>query len=199
MKLVLTFERLTITKEHISLIKAGNKVAFDQLFLTYYQFLCNYAYQFLHEKEGAEEVVQDMFFHLWEKRESLDIKSSIKSYVFQAVRNRCLTLLKHLAVREEYKKHNKNTIEYQEQQTYDFENELATMIEVAVNELPEERQKVFRLNRYEGLKYQEIADHLGISVKTVEGQMSKALKFLRQELKDYLPLLLFILYLLKNN
>lgn len=190
---------MPISKEHIDLIKGGNKIAFDQLFLEYYSFLCNYAFQFLHEKDAAEEVVQEMFFQLWEKRESLDIRSSIKSYLFQSVKNRCLTLLKHLTVREEYKVHNQTNIAYQEQQISDLNSELATMIEVAVNELPEERQKVFRLNRYEGLKYQEIANHLGISIKTVEAQMSKALKYLREELKDYLPLLLFILYLLKNN
>lgn len=189
---------MSISKEHIELIKAGNKVAFDQLFLEYYSYLCNYAFQFLHEKDGAEEVVQDMFFHLWEKRESLEIKSSVKSYLFQSVKNRCLTLLKHVSVREAYKTHNQENITYQEQQITELEGELATMIEVAVNELPEERQKVFRLNRYEGLKYKEIAQHLGISVKTVEGQMSKALKFLREELQEYLPLFLIVLYQMKK-
>lgn len=189
---------MSFNKEHIELIKSGNKVAFDQLFLEYYSYLCNYAFQFLHEKEGAEEVVQDMFFHIWEKRESLEIKSSIKSYLFQSVKNRCLTLLNHVKVRETYKEHNQESIAYQEQQTSELDGELATLIDIAINELPEERQKVFRLSRYEGLKYKEIADHLSISVKTVEGQMSKALKFLRQELKDYLPLLLFILFQIKK-
>lgn len=189
---------MSFNKDHINLIKAGNKLAFDQLFLEYYEYLCNFAFTFLYDKEDAEEIVQDMFFHLWEKRESLEIKSSIKSYLFQAVKNRCITLLKHLTVREEYKAHNESNIKHQEQQGIELEGELALMIDIAVNKLPEERQKVFRLNRYEGLKYKEIAEHLGISIKTVEGQMSKALKFLRQELKEYLPIFLAIIYLFKK-
>ena len=107
---------MSISKEHIELIKSGNKIAFDQLFLEYYSYLCNYAFQFLHEKDGAEEVVQDLFFNIWEKRESLEIKSSVKSYLFQSVKNRCLTLLNHVKVRETYKEHNQENIAYQEQQ-----------------------------------------------------------------------------------
>lgn len=185
-------------EHHIELIKSGNKVAFDQLFLEYYSFLCNYAYKFLSEKEASEEVVQDIFFNLWNKREQLEITTSIKSYLFQSVKNKCLTLIKHLEVREEYKQHNKEIISYYEKQDQSTDSELAEMIDSAINKLPEERQKVFRLSRYEGLKYQEIADHLNISVKTVEAQMSKALRFLREELKDYLPSLLLVLYLISK-
>ena len=173
----------------IQKIQSGDKSAFEELFHSLYAHLCNFAFGFLKEQPAAEEIVQDTFFKLWEKREELNIQSSIKSYLFSAVRNQCLNQLKHLEIRDTYKAHNEANIQHEEQQEFDsaVKNELEERIEIAISSLPLERQKIFKLSRFEGKKYKEISEELNISVKTVEGQMSKALKYMREVLKDYLP------------
>lgn len=188
-------------KQLIQQIKAGNKLAFDQIFRLYYAHLCNFAFQFLKEKEAAEEVTQEVFFKLWEKHKELEIHSSFKSYLFQTVRNRCLNQIKHLATKEKYKVYNQEQISFQENTVNDsaIENELANKIQYAIDALPTERRKIFKMSRDEGLKYKEIAAQLNISIKTVEAQMGKALKHLRVELKDFLPtiIILFSYYFIK--
>lgn len=183
-------------------IKAGEKQAFDALFRSYYQYLCNYAFQMLKEREASEEVVQEMFFSLWEKRQQIDIHTSPKSYLFRSVHNRCLNIIKHIDIREQYKDHNEKRIALDEQEVHSKaeENELSALIAKSVNELPTERKKIFQLSRYEGLKNKEIADTLGISIKTVENQMGKALKFLREQLSEYLPVTLAgaVIYIIKQ-
>jgi len=171
-------------------IQAGDKVAFDSLFRTYYQYLCNYAFQILKEIEASEEVVQEVFVNVWEKRDSLDIHTSPKSYLFRSVHNRCLNQIKHIDVREKYKTHNERILKHAEtESSIDAEkNELAVLIQKSVDELPTERKRIFQLSRNKGLKNKEIAEQLGISIKTVENQMGKALKYLRLQLSDYLCL-----------
>ena len=192
---------MEITTEHsiIQRIQQGDKPAFEELLRSLYSHLCNFAFTFLKEQAASEEIVQEMFFKIWEKREELEIKSSIKSYLFSSVRNHCLNQLKHLEIRDTYKVYNEQQIQYSEQQGHDsaIEHELEERIEIAIASLSVERQKVFKLSRFEGKKYKEIAEELDISIKTVEAQMSKALKFLREVLKDYLPviLLLYIIWI----
>jgi len=193
--------QLNTSLENIELqIKYGDKLAFEKVFKEHYQHLCNFAFQFLKEKAASEEIVQDVFFKLWEKRESTEIKT-IKSYLFSTVRNSCLNQIKHLEIRDTYKQHNEAQIQYSEQQNYDsvVENELSNHIEKAISSLPVERQKVFKLSRFEGKKYKEIAEELGVSVKTVESQMSKALKFLREELSEYLPVIIMLIMVWIKN
>lgn len=178
----------------IQRIKEGDKSCYEDLFKSLYAHLCNFAFQFLKEKAASEEIVQDIFFKLWEKREELNINSSVKSYLFSSVRNQCLNQIKHLEVRDNYKVHNEQQIKYSEQQEHDIavESELQEKINITISSLPPERQKIFKLSRYEGKKYKEIAEELSLSVKTVEAQMSKALRFLREELKEYLPIILLL-------
>lgn len=175
-------------------IQSGDKTAFDQLFRIYYQYLCNYAFQIIKEIEAAEEIVQDVFVGLWEKKETVDIHTSPKSYLFRSVHNRCLNQIKHIDIRERYKAHNERVIGHSENEVAieAEENELAVMIQKSIDELPPERKKIFKLSREQGLKNREIADQLGISVKTVENQMGKALKYLRVQLADYIHLLLTV-------
>lgn len=170
----------------------SDKKGFESLFKTYYSDLCSYAHHFLRDHAASEEIVQDIFFKLWTKRESLEIKSSIKSYLYQSTKNRCLNLIKHIEIRENYKDHNQSIRSEQEQYfAQEMEQvELNDKIQKAINALPTERQRIFRMSRFEDLKYKEIAEKLDISVKTVENQMGKALKFLRDELAEYLPLLI---------
>jgi RNA polymerase sigma-70 factor (ECF subfamily) len=168
---------------------------FEILFKTHYSPLCAYANQFLKDVDAAEEVVQEVMFKLWTNRKSIIITTSIKSYLFRAVRNGCLNVIKHLNVREEYKRERG-----QEGESVDdggdtlIISELQQKIREAIDQLPMERRKVFILSRYDGMTYQQIAEKLDISVKTVENQMGKALKTLREELAEYLPWLILFFF-----
>jgi RNA polymerase sigma-70 factor (ECF subfamily) len=181
--------------------KLIDKAQFEEIFNLHYSNLCAYANNFLKEIEASEEVVQEVLFKLWVNREKIEITSSVQSYLYRAVRNGCLNVIKHVNIREEYKVHNERVIEM-EQNSYEDKvviSELEEKIRTVIDLLPIERRKVFIMSRFEGLKYQEIADKLGISVKTVENQMGSALKFLRTELKDYMPwVILFFSDLVSN-
>ena len=171
------------------------------LFRSHYSDLCAYANVYLKDPDASEEVVQEVFFKLWSKRDTIEITSSKQSYLFRAVRNGSLNLIKHINIREEYKAYNKREISYGETEHYDevIASELEQKISKAIEELPTERRKIFILSRYEGLKYSEIAEKLGISPKTVENQMGKALKYMREHLKEYLTILIIIMILAMMN
>ncbi len=145
--------------------------------------------------DQAEEIVQEMFFNFWQKREKTEISISLEAYLFRSVRNACLNYLKHLKIREQYRLATNQELRNKEQEVHDHvvALELHDRIENAIDQLPTERRRIFKMSRYEELKYKEIAERLGISVKTVEVQMSKALKFLRQHLSDYLSI--FIIFM----
>lgn len=132
--------------------------------------------------------MQDLFFRLWLDREKVQITTSIKAYLYASVRNRCLNEIKSgsrlVVLNEEADDHVND-----EPVSEDDHAERISRVQAAIEALPEERKKVFKLSRYEGLKYHEIAERLGISVKTVENQMGKALKTLREDLADLVHLL----------
>lgn len=176
-------------------IRSGDEKAFEHLFKAQYQILCGYARKYLDDTDQAEEIVQEMFFSFWQKKEKLEINTSLEAYLFRSVRNSCLNYLKHLKIREQYKLANNQEIRQKEQEVHDnvVAMELEKRIENVINQLPPERKKIFKMSRYEELKYKEIAAQLKISVKTVEAQMGKALKFLRLHLADYLSL--FIIFI----
>ena len=182
-------------KQVLETIQSGNESAFEMIFRSYNQPLCRYAYSFLEDKEEAEEVVQSAFITIWEKRKSLDIQTSLKSYLYRMVRNACLNVIKHEKIKQQHVTHElavaESTYESVAQKVYASELELK--ITEAMKALPEQCRLVFQLSRFEELKYQEIADQLQISVKTVENHMGKALKIMREQLKEYLPLFLFFM------
>lgn len=168
--------------------------AFEQLFRKHYPVLCGYATKYVWDPDQAEEIVQDLFYNIWQKKNNLNIDISIEAYLFRAVRNSCLNYLKHQRIRQQHADNVKSdSLSGQVSSDNPVETlELQVKIDEAVEALPPERQKIFRLSRYEGLKYKEIADQLGLSVKTVEAQMGKALKTLRENLSEYLVVLLLI-------
>jgi RNA polymerase sigma-70 factor (ECF subfamily) len=164
--------------------------SFEAMFRQYYQMLCSYAVRFVNDSDLAEEIVQDLFYTLWKKREELQINTSIKSYLFTAVHNRCLKHIQHTNVEAKYRNYyllNKSEIDSEPQHAVNV-SELQMIINQTLDSLPEKCGRIFRLNRFEGLKYHEIAQKLSISIKTVEANMGKALRLLRKNLKDYVEI-----------
>jgi RNA polymerase sigma-70 factor (family 1) len=183
-------------QEIVGAIKQGNERIFEETFRKYYQSLCNYANSILKEMDESEEIVQNLFLSIWEKRSDLEITISLKSYLYRAVHNHCLNRIKHLKIREEYQQYATSFYDasYESVSQTIMKNELEQKIEEAIKKLPEQCRLIFRMSRFEELKYNEIAEQLELSPKTVENQIGKALKFLRIELAEYLPLLIYFLY-----
>lgn len=167
-------------------IAAGDRNAFEALFRSHYRPLCAFAMGYLKDMDKCEDLVQDLFFRLWLDREKTTITSSIKSYLFKAVRNRCLNAVKSTGRVVRLNEEADHGLCEDDHSEADY-TERTARVHAAIEALPEERRKVFKLSRYEGLTYHEIAERLGISIKTVENQMGKALKTLREELKDLMP------------
>ncbi len=181
-------------------LKNGDEQAFKFLFNKYYSSMCLFARQFLNDSQLAEESVQDMFVKIWEKRELLNIESSVKHYFFRSVRNHCLNQIQHEKIKHQYASTVLQTTHQEiDQDQYYMEVDLLQRIEKSIDSLPPKRQEIFRLSREQGLKYKEIADTLNISVKTVEAQMGLALKYLRDELKDYNKHLMTMLLIFKKS
>ena len=169
-------------------IKKGDEKAFEALFRAHYPFLCHYAAMLLKDASAAEEIVQELFVRLWERREDTSIDTSVKNYLYRAVKNHCINYVRHSKIKEEYLRgvqSDQNDFSYEESES---QNELMQKIEESIASLPEKRREIFRLSRQEGLKYREIAARLNVSIKTVETQMGYAIKSLRELLKDFLPI-----------
>ena len=181
--------------------KEGNVSSFEIVFKKYYNPLCNYAYSYLHEREEAEEVVQSSFLNLWEKRKKLEIKISFKSYLFMMIRNACLNKIKRSNLIRKHHVEVEAFMEVSRNVTMEkvVSVELEEKVEQSIQSLPEQCKLIFKLSRFEELKYEEIAKQLNLSVKTVENQISKALKIMRRELKEYLPLILLTINGLMEN
>ena len=168
-------------------IKNGNIQEYELLFREYFQPLLSYGISILKSEAEAEEVVQDIFFNLWRNKRKLNIHTSFSSYLYRAVHNNCLQLLKKEKRKLNYQQDKRNW-NYQEGmnpgEILQY-NELYDKINSAVDELPENCKTIFKLNRFQGLKYSEIAEKLTISIKTVEANMTKALKHLRRHMDEY--------------
>ncbi len=176
-------------------LKAGDITAFEMLFRTYYQPLCNYAYTFVQDRDEAEEIVQTTFLALWERKQTLEIRTAVKPYLYAMVRNACLNVLKHEKVKKQHAVVQMAVAERSVESVARtvMASELEAKIYKAMDVLPEQCRLVFKLSRFEELKYAEIAEQLNISVKTVENHMGKALKIMREQLRDYLPLLIVLM------
>ncbi|HET6994242.1 MAG TPA: RNA polymerase sigma-70 factor, partial [Chitinophagaceae bacterium] len=155
------------------------------------------AFTMLKDEAEAEEMVQQVFFKLWERSEHLSFSGSLAAYLYRAVHNESLNFLKHQKVKASHQLHVAYSMKNKSEQAQPkiIRKELETKFREALNELPEQCRTVFQLSRFEDMKYKEIADKLEISVKTVENHMGKALKILRTKLVDFLPLLILLLKL----
>jgi RNA polymerase sigma-70 factor (ECF subfamily) len=173
------------------LIKQSDKKSFELLFRTYYAPLCQFSRKYVKDKDDCEEIVQGFFLKIWDKREELEITSSVKNYLFSSIRNRCLNYIKHEKIKLEYHSEMlKNPDGQIDTTNFIMEVDLIDRIDQSIAALPARRREIFVMSREHGLKYREIADQLGISIKTVETQMGQALKELRENLKEYKRLLI---------
>ncbi|SHO64554.1 RNA polymerase sigma-70 factor [Algoriphagus zhangzhouensis] len=176
-------------------IQKGDMQAFERVFKEHYDGLCRFANSYLLDVDEAEEVVQGTFIGFWEKRENLQIETSLKAYLYRSVRNSCLNEIKRQKVRQVHAQAVlQEEVQVAEASDHDaLKMELEDRIHHAIQKLPEQCRLIFKMSRFEELKYQEIADQLGLSIKTVENQIGKALKVLREQLKDYLPMIIVLM------
>jgi len=165
-------------------IRDGDSIAFKQVFSACYEGLCHYAFTILRDTDEAEDVVQAMFMKLWERRKDLEIKGALKGYLFRAVHNQCLNNIEHKAVKKKYQADNLESTSSNVQHAEVFPDELDDKIKTVVDSLPQQCRAIFIMSRYEELPHAEIAKKLNISVNTIQNQICKALKILREELKE---------------
>jgi RNA polymerase sigma-70 factor (ECF subfamily) len=171
-------------------IQNGNLEEFERLFRFYYPLLCHYAAKFVKDSDQAEEIVQNLFCQIWEDRRKLKIHTSLKAYLYKATYLNSLQFLRKKGIRTQYENHLKKTrINNSSFNQNIEEKEIQSIIQNTLSNLPERCSKIFKMSRFEGLKYHEIADKLSISVKTVEANMGKALKAFRKNLKDYVSII----------
>lgn len=172
-------------------IKEGNIKAFEEVFRRYYSPLCWYAAGITGEMEAAEEIVEELFYIFWKDRERLQIFQSLKSYLYKAVHNEALQFCRHRDVRERYREyvlaHQAARQSSDPHRRMEYE-ELQDLIRHTLDKLPCRRLRIFQMHRMEGKKYAEIASSLSLSVKTVEAEMTKALRTLRNEIDNYIQM-----------
>lgn len=168
-----------------SKLQRNDENAFSELFHRYYSGLCAFVFRYLRDEAITEELVQEVFVRMWEKRNELNIKTSVKSYLFRSVKNEMINRQQHEKVEQKYRKLiQQDENELSAEQVLP-EVDLMKKIEASIEALPPKRKEIFKLSREKGMSYREIAELLDISVKTVEAQMGQALKQLREDLKDY--------------
>lgn len=179
-------------------IAQGDDKSFEQLFNLYYGYLCAFATKIIEDEISAEEIVQDFFVKIWEKRCDIIIETSVKNYMFRSVKNHCLNHIKHNQIKQKHAELVISTAEKNNFKDNFIEVNLADDIARSIESLPEKRREIFRLSREDGLKYREIAEKMNISIKTVEAQMGLAFKQLREQLKKYNTILFFVTFLKKQ-
>lgn len=176
-------------KQLIESVRNGDEQAFEVLFKRYYKNLCVFAFRYIPEEDVVEDLVQEMFFKLWEKRSNLFITTSLESYLYRSVHNLAINFLNHEKIKRGYKD---KVIQGFKKKLYNddiayWEFGLEEVVKKNIEKLPDRRRKIFKMSRFEELKNHEIAEKLDVSIKTVEAQMTQALRFLRDKLKDYAP------------
>lgn len=175
--------------EMLHYIKRGDKKAFELLFNTIYMQLYVYCRKFIAEPEEAKDLLQNVFLRFWEKREELDIHTSLKSYLYRSVQNECLNYLRTIQYQNTVSEKVVHTEALEEDNLPDIilvNKDILDIFTTTLSQLPEGCRKVFCLSREKGMKNIEIADELGISVRTVETQIYRALKILKTNLQEYL-------------
>ena len=185
------------TRRVTDVLRNDLALEFERLFKSHFGPLQAYAFTFTRDTTEAEEIVQQVFLKVWERKEKIDMREPLTPYLYRAVYNESLNYLKHLKVKDRHRMQVQPVAMHATLTTEQIDaRELEQKLMRSINELPEQCRTVFQLSRFEQLKYNEIADKLGISVKTVENHMSKAIKKLKASLDAFLliVLLFFINY-----
>jgi RNA polymerase sigma-70 factor (family 1) len=177
------FEQITI-----SALRNGNIDSYCLCYDIYFKVLCSYANSILHDPLNSEEIVQNLFLEIWQNREKLPENTSLRAYLLTAVKNDCIDHIKHLRIEKQYaEEYIKTTPEHYDNIFDDLiEKDLQVFVQAAIDKLSERCREVFMLSRFHYMSYREIAEKLGTSVKTVENQITTALKTLRAELEQIL-------------
>jgi RNA polymerase sigma-70 factor, ECF subfamily len=167
-------------------IKQGDIKEFESLFRSSYASLVRYAKTIVKDHDTAEEIVQEFFFRMWQDRQKMNITNSVNGYLFRSVHNRCLHFIEHQKVVERHESEIIASADELNEQVTDtiYYNELQARVARVLEKLPDRCSMIFSMNRFEGLKYSEIAEKLSVSVKTVELNMGKALKEFRKALAE---------------
>ena len=189
---------MNFTEEPIlSSISPDESEAFDSLFESHYARLCNYAYTMVSGFDVAEDLVQDVFVNIWTRRKKIVVQSTINAYLYKCVHNACLDHHKKSRLQQIFVKSKQDEDPLSLHDSIkDFE--LPERVDRAIEELPEQCRKIFKMSRQKGFKYHEIAKELNISENTVDTQIRRALKRLREQLKDYLiTIAVFLIFLMK--
>ncbi len=179
-------------KQLVAKMADGDKFGFEQLFKKYYAPLCGFAMKYVRDQEASHDIVQEVFYKLWNKHENMKRDIEIKPYLYVATKNTSLNYLKTSARNIDVQEESFNNYFVEERTAEDdigFD-EMKAKLQETIAALPPKCREVFVLSRYEDKSYKEIAAHLGISVKTVENQMGKALKRLRVGLSRYLKIMI---------
>lgn len=181
---------LSPEREHIlvQLLKSSQTQAFSDIFSAYYTDMVRFAFSFTGDQDASEDIVQEVFLKLWEGRGSLVILTTLKSYLFKSVQNSCIDRLRHNGIKNRYAS---LLLEHPVLWENDTENNIlysdfAEHLDAALHKLPSAYAEAFHMSRLEAMNFQQIAEELGVSVRTIEVRIGKALVMLRRELKDYL-------------
>ncbi|BDS12927.1 RNA polymerase sigma-70 factor [Aureispira anguillae] len=178
-------------------ININNQKAFQEIYHQFFNGLANYAYSILNDKDAAKDVVQDVFLDLWNKRKTLTIKTSLEAYLVRSVKFKSIDFIRKDKTKQQYvTKMTPSSHPHTEEDGDDAAmNERKKQLSYAIAQLPTKCRQVFMLSRASGYTYKEIAEEMDISVKTVENQISRALKLLRQKLSDLMIFIVFLNFL----
>ncbi len=189
-----------IIQELLTRLKKGDILAYDQIYHMYCHKLFSFVYRILKDEADTEDIVQEVFIKIWENREKLDDSKLLNSFIFTIAYNNSISLIRKKISSSKYCEYLRNISVSQDNSFSEIElNELNRQIEKLIESLPERQKRVYLSHREKGLTYPEIAKEMGISKNTVENHMVKTLKYLRQNLKNFLEVTRFFLCLFLFN
>ena len=175
-------------------MKLGNSKAYDFLMNSFYQKLCGYAYTLSHDHAAAEDIVQDVFVKVWSNKKQINTSFSIKSYLYKSVYNEFINQYRKNKPVFFLEKKYLESVDLVVENTRENLDELLQLVDKQINELPPKCREIFLLNKKEGLTHLEISEHLNISIKTIEGHMTRAFKILRNKLHNEVKTIFFLLF-----
>ena len=194
-------------QELLTRIRHNDKKAFESIFHEYFHALHEYAYFYIGNSQLAEDIVQDIFLKLWDSRDRLTIHTSLKGYLFRSIHNNCIQYLRHRVVEQNHHAIHQAKLEeailmnrlfFESGLTKLFENDIESLVNKAIEDLPGTTREIYMLSRYKYLKNSEIAKKISLTEKSVEYHISRALEILRKYLKDYLPIILILSMVILN-